>query len=157
MALGAPPVRRNVRSQIMIPEKTKVFLSVLKRHPLVFAAVYIPVICSVVISSAIYRVTCAYCLPLLWCFFVSLFLIDGVKKGQLTDNHGTAIRHQTPVRFWGKVCIWSAFYLFAIVWCIGFAMQERRREMTEPDGPANGSQPVRSETHSTSSAAGSRR
>ena len=110
----------------MLPQETKVFLSTPKRHPLVFAAVYIPVVCSVLISSAIYRFTFAYCLPLLWCFFVSLFLIDGVKKGQLTDNHGTAIRHRTPFRFWSKVGIWSAFYMFAIVWCFGFAMLEWR-------------------------------
>ena len=31
------------------------------------------------------------------------------------------------------------------------------RKFTEPDGPANGSQPIRSETNRTSSAAGSRR
>lgn len=31
-----------------------------------------------------------------------------------------------------------------------------RRSNTEPDSPANGSQPIRSETDSTSSAAGSR-
>ena len=36
-------------------------------------------------------------------------------------------------------------------------MAERTEDSTEPVGPANGSQPIRSETNSTSSAAGSRR
>lgn len=37
------------------------------------------------------------------------------------------------------------------------AIRPPKSRTTEPDGPANGSQPVRSETNSTSSAAGSRR
>ena len=37
------------------------------------------------------------------------------------------------------------------------AQVARLRRGAEPDGPANGSQPIRSETNSTSSAAGSRR
>jgi len=41
---------------------------------------------------------------------------------------------------------------------LGFGLEERfDRVITEPDGAANGSQPIRSETNSTSSAAGSRR
>src|SRR3954471_7618984 len=141
----------------MIPKETRVFLSVPKRRPFAFAAVYVPVIASVVISSAVYRFTFAYCLPLVWCFFVSLFLIQGLEKGQLTDNHGTAIRDQTPTRFWAKVSIWSVAYLFAIMWCIGFAMQERRRETTRQDGAANGTQSIRSETNQMPSAVGSHR
>jgi hypothetical protein len=59
-----------------------------------------------------------------------LFLIDGVAKGSLKDNHGTAIRHREPIRFWVKVAIWSLFYMFAIAWNIGFALQERNKEIT---------------------------
>lgn len=131
----------------MITEETKAFYSVPKRHPFVFAFVYLPVVGSVLLSSQIYRFTFAYCLPLLWCFFVSLFLIDGVEKGQLTDNLGTAIRHQTPIRFWGKVSLWSAFYLFAIAWCIGFAMQERSKEMTESSRAQYENLPIRPEAN----------
>lgn len=119
----------------MIDDKTKQFLSIPKRHPLAFAALYIPVIISVIVSSAIYRFTFAYCLPMLWCFIVSLFLIQGVIAGELTDNHGTAIRRQAPIRFWAKVSFWSVFYLFAIAWCIGFALQEQRKESLAPTLP----------------------
>jgi hypothetical protein len=40
---------------------------------------------------------------------------------------------------------------------ISYAVTLTRAEQAKPDGPANGSQPIRSETNRTSSAAGSRR
>jgi hypothetical protein len=111
----------------MIPDKTKVFFSVAKRHPFFFAMLYTPAIISVVASCLIYRPHPGFLIPLVWCFFVGSFLIKGITDGQLTDNHGTAFRLKTPLRFWGKVTIWSVAYIFAMIWAIGFALQENNK------------------------------
>jgi hypothetical protein len=131
----------------MIPEETKQFLSVPKRHPWVFIAVYTPVVASVFVGSAIHQFTFQFCFPLLVGFFVSVFLIQGVAKGQLSDSGGTVSRLHTPVRFWVKFIIWSAVYVFAIVWCIGFSVQEQRKATTELDAAANRSRPIRADTN----------
>jgi hypothetical protein len=123
----------------MIPEETKDLFRTLKRHPVPFAALYVPAIVSVVIACRIYRPYPGFLFPLLWCFLVGLFLIKGITDGQMTDNHGTAIRCSMPVRFWGKVAIWSFAYIFAMAWAIGFALQETNRMRTEPSGGAYGS------------------
>ena len=111
----------------MIPKETRELFSVPKRHPLAFAVALAPVLVSIAVSTALYRFTFAYAVPLIWCFLVSLYLIEGIQKGRLSDNHGTAIRSETPARFWAKIAIWSLGYLFAASWCIGFALQEQAR------------------------------
>jgi len=111
--------------------------SVLKRHPLVFAAVYLPAVVSAIVAATIYRSYAYFFFPLLWCFFLSLFLIEGVEKGRLTDNLGTTTRHRTPILFWAKVGIWSFFYVLGIAFCIGYALQERRKQIGEPSHVAS--------------------
>jgi hypothetical protein len=44
-----------------------------------------------------------------------------------------------------------------VLYEIGEKVEMKFRRIAEPDGPANGSQPIRSETNRTPSAAGSRR
>jgi len=117
----------------MIPDETKAFFSVAKRHPVFFALLYFPAIISVVAACMIYRPYPGFLFPLAWCFLVGSFLIKGITDGQLTDNHGTAFRLKTPIRFWIKVTIWSVAYIFAMVWAIGFAVQEKNKKETEPD------------------------
>jgi len=135
---------------MMIPKETKQLFSVPKRHPWAVIILYVPVVLGVVVSSLMYRFTFAYCLPMLWCLLVSFYLIQGFENGELTDNHGTAIRRQTPVRFWSKVSIWSGAYIFAIAWCIGFAVQEQRKINSEPRAAADKTKSFGSGTNTNS-------
>ena len=121
----------------MIPQETKDFLNTPKRHPVFFAVLYTPAVVSVVIACMIYRPHLVFLFPLAWCFLVGLFLVSGISNGTLTDNHGTAVRCTMPARFWGKATIWFLAYIFAIAWSIGFAVQEKNREKTEPGDPPN--------------------
>lgn len=99
----------------MIPKETRELFAVPKRHPIAFTLLYLPVVASVAIASFVYRTTLSYnTVPLLWCFFVNLFLIRGLYSGELTDNSGASSRKRTPIRFWGKVVFWSAAYMLAM-------------------------------------------
>jgi hypothetical protein len=97
-------------------------------HPWLFSALYLPAVGSTIAGSIIYRFSWFNLLiPGLCCFFVSCFIIQGLTTGIMTDNHGTVSRWETPVRYWIKVGIWSSAYLFALVFPIGYALQERDR------------------------------
>ena len=102
-----------------------------KKHPFPFMALYLPVIGSIIAASFIHKFSFFYLLiPGLWCYGVGCFIINGLYSGSMSDNHGTALRLKSPVRFWGKIGIWFLFYLFAMVYPIGFAMQEHHKMHT---------------------------
>jgi len=105
-------------------------------HPWLFSALYLPAVGSTIAGSIIYRFSWFNLLiPGLWCFVVSCFIIQGLTTGIMSDNHGTASRCKTPVRYWLKVWIWSSAYLFALVFPVGYALQERGR-LLHPQGDA---------------------
>ncbi len=103
-----------------------------KRHPLLFIVLYLPVVASIIVATIIHEFTVFYLLiPGVWCYGVGCFIIEGIYKGSMSDNHGTALRSKSPVRFWGKIGIWFLFYVFATAFPIGFAMQEHSKADTE--------------------------
>jgi len=65
-------------------------------------------------------------------FFVCCFIMDALIGGTMTDNHGSATRRGSPIRYWLKVGFWSAAYLFAVMFPVGYALQERGRELQGP-------------------------
>ena len=96
-----------------------------RTHPWLFISCYSPVIASIIAGSIIHQFSWFYIIiPGFFCFGVSCFLLDGLLSGVMTDNHGTAIRTRTPIRYWLKIGIWTAAYLFALLVPIGFALQE---------------------------------
>lgn len=97
-----------------------------KRHPVPFAIIFLPVVASIVVASVIHEFSFFYLLiPGFWCHAVGGFILDGIFSGSMSDNHGTALRARMPIRFWGKIAIWSLAYIFATVFPIGYALQER--------------------------------
>jgi hypothetical protein len=94
----------------------------------------LPVLISVIISSVIYRFSFFYILiPGFWCYVVGDMLVNGIKTGSLSDNHGTAIRSKQSIRFWGKFALWTCAYIFATSFPVGYAIQERNKgKLTEP-------------------------
>ena len=117
---------------------------ILRSHPWWFVLLFAPVMGSITAASVIYKMSLFYILiPGVWCFVMGCFLIDGVVKGTITDNHGTAVRAEAPIRFWVKIGIWTLGYLFAAFFPVGYALQERHRAEAEaavpigqPDAPS---------------------
>ncbi len=99
-----------------------------KRHLVPFLIIYIPVVASVVAASVIHRFSAFYLLiPGFWCYGVGGFILDGIFSGRFSDSGGTVGRRRSPIRFWGRIGIWSLFYLFAMAFPIGYAIQERHK------------------------------
>lgn len=110
--------------------------SVLRTHTRWCILLFAPVVCSVIAASIIHRMSLFYIvIPGVWCFVMGCFLIDGVVKGAITDNHGTAVRAKAPLRFWLKIGIWSLAYIFAACFPVGYALQERHRAEAEAAVP----------------------
>jgi hypothetical protein len=100
-----------------------------KRHLVPFIIIFLPVVASVVAASMIHEFSFFYILiPGFWCYGVGGFILDGLFAGRISDNHGTAVRGGSPFRFWGKIGIWSLFYLFTAAYPIGFALQESAKQ-----------------------------
>lgn len=116
----------------MIPKETRSLFGIVTRYPRTVAAVWIPAILCVVAACFIHRFSLASAFLLLWSLLVSLFIVHGVKYGQLTDNSGTASRRQKPLRFWAKVTVWSAAYIIALICIVASAVQERNKGKAEP-------------------------
>jgi hypothetical protein len=113
-----------------------------KRHLVPFVIIFLPVVASVVTASMIHKFSLFYILiPGFSCYALGGVILDALFSGSASDNHGTALRSRSPMRFWGKIGIWSLFYLFAAAFPIGFAIQERGKQKatTEQDG---GEQPA---------------
>ena len=114
------------------------------RHSVPFAIIFLPVVASIIAASIIHKFSFFYLLiPGFWCYGVGGFILDGVFGGSFSDNYGTASRSKSPIRFWGKIGIWSLFYILAAAFPIGFALQERDRATTisEQAAPSNGDKP----------------
>ena len=96
------------------------------RHPVIFLCIFLPVIASIVAGSIIYEFSYFYLLiPGFWCYGVGCFLINGFAKGSLKDNQGNAILASNPLRFWSKAALWIAAYIFAMVYPLGYGIQEK--------------------------------
>ena len=105
-----------------------------KQHLIPFLIIFLPVVGSVIAASVIHEFSFFYLLiPGFWCYAVGGFILDGIFGGSMSDNHGTALRSKAPFRFWGKIGIWSLFYLFAAAFPIGYACQESARDRTNSD------------------------
>jgi len=103
-------------------------LRIPRTHPWLFASLYLPAIASIIAGAIIYRFSwLSLILPGVWCFAVACFLVDALISGTITDNHGTAIRERSPIRYWLKVAFWSLGYLFALVFPVAYALQETGR------------------------------
>ena len=113
----------------MIPQETKEFLSVPCRHPVAFLLSFLPAILSFLVGITIHRFSIAYLIPLVWCFFVSIFLVDGFKKGRIKDRQGSADLELSPKAYWKKFTAWSLFYVIAVCWSIGYAVQESKKDI----------------------------
>lgn len=113
------------------------------RHPVAFAVIFLPVVASVIVASVIHRFSFFYLLiPGFWCYGVGGFILNGIFSGGFSDNQGTALRRISPFRFWGKIGIWSLFYLFAAAFPIGFAIQESRKEKSKTEQRVISDQPL---------------
>jgi len=107
------------------PEDTKELFRVPKKHPRLFAAIYLlPAILNITATCIIYRFNLVCGISLVWCYLTGSFLIKGYYEGQLFDNHGSAIRKTMPFQFWAKMAVWIFAYLFALSMPIAFAIQE---------------------------------
>lgn len=105
-----------------------------KRHLVPFIIIFLPVVASVVTASVIHEFKFFYILiPGFWCYVVGGVILDGIFSGCVSDNSGTAVRRRSPIRFWGKIGIWSLFYLFAAAVPIGVAMQESGKPKTHSE------------------------
>jgi hypothetical protein len=100
-----------------------------KRHPISFVIIFLPVVASVVAASMIHEFSFFYILiPGIWCYGVGGSILNGLFSGKMNDTHGAAVRASSPFRFWGKIGIWSLFYLTAAAYPIGFALQESAKQ-----------------------------
>ena len=89
---------------------------------------FLPVVASIVAAAVIHEFSFFYIIiPGFWCYAVAGFCIHDIETGSVTDNYGTVTRSGSPFRFWTKVGVWLLFYLFAMCFPIGYAMQERDR------------------------------
>lgn len=114
-----------------------------KRHFVPFIIIFLPVVASVVAASYIHEFSFFYILiPGFWCYAVGGVLLDGIFSGRITDSDGTVVRRKSPVRFWGKIGIWSLAYIFAMVFPIGYAMQERDRQDSPSERQGDGGPPT---------------
>lgn len=108
-----------------------------KRHFVPFIIIFLPVVASVVAASVIHEFSFFYILiPGFWCYAVGGFILDGIFSGSVSDNSGTAVRQRSPIRFWGKIGLWSLFYIFAAAFPIGFAIQESGKQNTTSEQTA---------------------
>lgn len=106
-----------------------------KRHFIPFIIIFLPVVASVIAATVIHQFNFFYLIiPGFWCFGVGGFILDGVFGGTMSDNHGTALRDKSPFRFWGKIGIWSLFYLLAAGFPIGYALQESAKATANSEG-----------------------
>ena len=101
------------------------------RHSIPFAIIFLPVVASIIAASMIHKFSFFYLvIPGFWCYGVGGLILDGVFGGSFSDNYGTALRSKSPIRFWGKIGIWSLFYILAAAFPIGFALQEHEKTTT---------------------------
>ncbi len=113
-----------------------------KRHLVPFVIIFLPVVASVVTASMIHKFSFFYILiPGFSCYALGGVILDALFSGSASDNHGTALRSRSPVRFWGKIGIWSLFYLFAAAFPISFAIQERGKQKATTE-QGSGGQPA---------------
>ena len=118
-----------------------------KRHLVPFIIIFLPVVASVVAASVIHEFSFFYILiPGFWCYAAGGFILDGIFSGSVSDNHGTAVRRRSPIRFWGKIGIWSLFYIFAMAFPIGFAIQESNKQKTTSEQDGGGQPATRPES-----------
>jgi hypothetical protein len=117
-----------------------------KRHLVPFIIIFLPVVASIVAASLIHEFNFFYIvIPGFWCYAVGGFILDGVFSGSMSDNHGTAVRGRSPVRFWCKIGIWSLFYVFATTFPICFAIQERDKQKATSEQVGDGQPAARPE------------
>jgi len=64
--------------------------------------------------------------------------LDGVFTGRISDNHGTAVRSNSPFRFWRKIAIWLLFYILVAASPIGIALQESAKTSAASEHPPAG-------------------
>jgi len=56
-------------------------------------------------------------------------LMEAFVSGSVRDNSGTTMRAWRPFAFWGRMVAWSAFYVLAAAFPIGFGLRELGREL----------------------------
>lgn len=95
-----------------------------------FLCLFLPVIASIVAASFIHHFSFFYLIiPGFWSYAVSGFVLESIYAGYFSMRHGGNIsRQNAPIRFWGMIALWMAFYAFAAVFPIGYARQESRKE-----------------------------
>jgi hypothetical protein len=103
-------------------------LTAAKRYPVAFCIIFSPVVFSIIFALLIHEFSFSFILILLISYALGGVLLDAIYSGKMSDNHGTAHRKRNPIRFWGKVGIWSFAYLFVTAFPIGFALQESKKE-----------------------------
>ena len=93
-----------------------------------FLAIYSLPMCSVVISSMIYRPHGGLAVVLAGDFVVLVGLFQTLATGRSTTNTGTVLRSENPNGFWTRVVTWAIVYILVTLWPIGYALQETHRE-----------------------------
>lgn len=107
-------------------------LSVPMGHPIPFLIIIFPAIASIIAASVIHEFQLFYLLvPGFWCYAVAASCLHDVYSGTMRfrslGNARTISRFNAPMQFWGTICIWALFYLFAAAFPIGYALQERSK------------------------------
>lgn len=116
------------------------------RHLVPFLIIFSPVVAAVIAASVIHEFSFFYLIiPGFFCYAVGGLILNAIYHGSLSDNHGTALRSRSPIRFWAKVAIWSIAYLFAAVFPIGFALQESAKAAAKSEQTGAGNPSVRAE------------
>ena len=99
-----------------------------------FLIVFSPVVASIIAASVIHQFSFFYLvIPGFWCYFVAGFTLEAIYAGYISSRHGNITRKKSPIRFWGMIGLWSAFYLFAAAFPIGYARQESRKEKAKSE------------------------
>ncbi len=99
-------------------------LQTLVEQKLKCAFAYAGPVASIVFASLVYRPHRFYIISLVCGLFVSVILVDAVNREVIVDNAGVSSRAATPVKYWFRLSLWIAAYLFVTYLPAGFALQE---------------------------------
>lgn len=102
------------------------------RYPKAFAAMFLPVVLSIIIGSIIYQFMFFYLIiPGVWCYIIASVLIQAVAMGEIDWKTGTMYRSQKPIRFWLSLLIWMPFYVMSAYMPIGMGLQESGKSLQD--------------------------
>ncbi len=101
-------------------------------YPKSFAVIFAPVLVSVVAASWIHQFSFFYIIiPGFWCYGVGSFSLHSLMSGEVSMNGRDIMRSESPIAFWLSMIPWIPFYAFALVFPVGFALQESGKSLDD--------------------------